>query len=134
MNQIAIFLSMGEHGIGFLSFPCTPQIYDILSFIKRDTVAPVSPELPEIHDVVKAMILKPLPDEIPDDISNAIAELETMPQVWDYFNKNVAINSEGTLLTFRLTPKQALCSEWIKARYGRLNGSTGDKIYRVNIN
>ena len=79
------------------------------------------------------MILRPLPDEIPDEISTAISELERMPQVWEYFNKNVATNSEGTLLIFRLTPKQALSHDWIKARYSRLNGSTGDKIYRVNI-
>ena len=90
------------------------------------------PPLPPVHDLVKAMMLKPLNHEIPSDIIQALNEIENAAaEVLRYYYEFVVRTAEEAFVLFQKTPKQALCPHWIFARKHILNSSTADRIVKA---
>ena len=103
------------------------------NFGRIDTTTEQEPELPPINDLVKEMILKPLEDEIPEEITGAIDSLESNTEVLEFFYKYVVIDKQEPVIVFQKTLKQSLSSDWSDARKPRANGSTGDKVAKAKL-
>ena len=110
-------------------------LYKIITknFGRIDTTTEKEPELPPINDLIKEMILKPLEDEIPEEITSAIDSLESNTEVLEFFYKYVVIDKQESVIKFQKTPNQALSGDWNDARKPRANGSTGDKVAKAKL-
>ena len=108
-------------------------LYKMITANKESTeFIPPNDDLPAVHDLVKEMVLKPLPNEIPtEEINKALQQLQTNPNVLEYFNNRVALNNHGSLDVFTNSRKQGLSTRWQKERDSRLNSSTALKIFKA---